>query len=90
MTGPRDDATLAYDEAGEMHEGFARMLRAEDRPLAARIEAQRALIAFRASLAEFADPTPRDRPTAVCCATCMVYRSLPAEAKPPLAVESMR
>lgn len=76
-------AIAVYDEAGDTLDAMARSLRATDRPLLARLRAQRALIAHRAARAEMFHPANPPVDT-TCCGWCATYMNLPSEAKPPL------
>ncbi len=82
-------AARMYKAFGDERAVQAAMHKDADSHLLARIEAQRALIAYRAGRAEIADPEPRVLPAFVCCPDCWLYRLLPSEAKPPMALERL-
>lgn len=83
---PQQEAVRVY---GEAYDRLADMAK-KAKPNASRIFGNRALVALRAYRAESRPPGPiQPSSTKVCCSDCLVYMSLPGDAKPVPLVEAV-
>lgn len=77
----REEAVRAYHHLYEHFAESAQLYASV--PSLSRVVAETALMFIVAADAELADPEPPERPVAVCCAWCVMYRALPEDMKPP-------